>query len=166
MTHVQELMGLYEAQAGERGVELVLVRQAPYISLVADVTMFRQIFMNLLSNAVKFTENGRVEVELSEADGDFILKVRDTGIGVDPKYHGLIFDKFYRVRQGEAGPARQGSGLGLAIVKGLVEAQGGSVSVASMLGKGAQFTVRLPRQPGSSFLLGKQGPARENREGA
>src|SRR5581483_5284765 len=131
----------------ERGLRLTLVKKTQYISLVADVTMFRQIVLNLLSNALKFTPAGEVDVILSEQDGDFILQVRDTGIGIDQAFQTLIFDKFYRVRQPTGAQARQGSGLGLTIVKGLAEAHGGRVIVESELGKGSAFTVILPKQP-------------------
>jgi len=76
--HVKELVTLYQPQAVENGVRLGLVKKNQYISLVADVTMFRQIVLNLISNALKFTPHGEVEVILSEEDGDFILEVRDT----------------------------------------------------------------------------------------
>ncbi len=146
-THVKELVDLYQLQAREKGLQLRLVKKNQYISLVADVTMFRQIVLNLLSNALKFTPRGEVEVVLSEEDGDFILEVQDTGIGIDPSQHGLIFGKFYRVHQPAGTPARQGSGLGLTIVKGLVEAHGGRVMVDSALGRGSLFRVILPKQP-------------------
>ncbi len=152
MAHTTELVTLYQAHAKERGVDLKLTRKAPYISLVADVTMFRQIVTNLISNALKFTPQGMVEVILSEADGDFLLEVRDTGIGIDPKNHKLIFDKFFRVKQPKDFPNRQGSGLGLSIVLGLAEAHGGSVTVESTLGNGATFRVRLPKQPSPTLL--------------
>jgi signal transduction histidine kinase len=145
--HVKELVDLYQPQAAEKGIRLILTRKSNYLSLVADVTMFRQIVLNLLSNALKFTPKGQVEVLLSEEDGNFVLEVRDTGIGIDPKYHQLIFEKFYRVHQPAKSAARQGSGLGLTIVKGLVEAHGGKVTVESEPGKGSNFKVVLPKQP-------------------
>lgn len=145
--HVNELVTLYQPQAAENGVKLTLVKKNQYISLVADVTMFRQIVLNLLSNALKFTPQGEVNVLLSEEDGDFILEVRDTGIGIDSMHHQLIFDKFYRVHQPPGIPARQGSGLGLTIVRGLTEVHGGRVIVESVLGKGSSFKVILPKQP-------------------
>ncbi len=146
--HVKELVDLYQSQAAENGVQLTLVKKTHYISLVADVTMFRQIVLNLLSNAVKFTPKGEVEVILAEEEGNFILQVKDTGIGIDATQQKLIFDKFYRVHQPPGMPARQGSGLGLTIVKGLAEAHGGRVEVRSELGKGSDFKVILPKQPG------------------
>ncbi len=138
--------GPLPAPGCREGGQITLVKEDPYISLVADVTMFRQIVLNLLSNAVKFTPKGEVEVILSEEEGNFILEVKDTGIGIDAKQK-LIFDKFYRVHQPPGMPARQGSGLGLTIVKGLAEAQGGRVKVKSALGKGSVFKVILPKQP-------------------
>lgn len=145
--HVKELVDLYQPQAREKGVKLTLVKKAPYISLMADVTMFRQIVMNLVSNALKFTSQGEVDVILWEENGHFVLETHDTGIGIDPKHHQLIFDKFYRVHQPSGSPPRQGSGLGLTIVKGLSEAHGGKVTVESQLGKGSTFKVTLPKQP-------------------
>ena len=161
MAHASELVALYQAQARERGVDLKLVRKVPYVSLVADVTMFRQISMNLVSNALKFTPSGSVEVVLGEEDGDFLLEVRDTGVGIPPEYQELVFDKFYRVKQGKEFPFQQGSGLGLSIVKGLVEAHGGRVTVESGAGKGSVFRVRLPKQPKPTQWYGgrKEGEA-------
>jgi signal transduction histidine kinase len=146
LAHVSELMKLYESQAREKGLAWTLTKRSPYLSLEADVTMFRQMVMNLLSNALKFTDQGGVEVVLGEEGGDLVLEVRDSGIGVDPKYHALVFDKFFRVHQDGDKPGRQGSGLGLAIVKGLAELHGGSVQLESALGQGAAFVVRLPKQ--------------------
>ena len=145
--HVKELVDLYQPQARERGLKLSLVKKVPYISLVADVTMFRQMVLNLLSNALKFTPQGGVEVVLNEQNGDFILEVADTGIGIAAAYHQLVFEKFYRVHQPPGSPARQGSGLGLTIVKGLAEAHSGKVALESDLGKGSRFKIVLPKQP-------------------
>ncbi len=113
----------------------------------ADADAMRQIVDNLLDNAVKYTPaGGRVRVRV-RAEGDFgIVEVEDTGVGISPKVHTRIFERFYRVdkaRSREVG----GTGLGLAIVKHLVMAQGGSVSVESDLGVGSTFRVRMPSNP-------------------
>jgi signal transduction histidine kinase len=146
-SQVSDLMKLFEAQAQEKGLEWVLNRNSKNLAVVADMTMFRQIVMNLLSNALKFTDHGKVEVALSETAGDLVLEVEDTGLGIAPAHHQLIFDKFFRVHQNTDAPLRQGSGLGLAIAKGLVELHGGAIGLESSLGHGARFTVRLPKQP-------------------
>jgi two-component system phosphate regulon sensor histidine kinase PhoR len=110
----------------------------------ADTDAMRQIVDNLLDNAIKYTPpGGRVSVRV-RPDGDHgVIAVEDTGVGIGPKYHARIFERFYRVdkaRSRELG----GTGLGLAIVKHLVLAQGGTVSVESDLGKGSVFRVRMP----------------------
>jgi signal transduction histidine kinase len=106
----------------------------------------QQIVWNLLSNAVKFTpEGGRVEVALAQ-DGDLArITVSDTGQGISRDFLPHAFERF---RQAESGLTRAhgGLGLGLAIVRHLVELHGGTVSASSQgAGKGATFTVRLPR---------------------
>jgi signal transduction histidine kinase len=99
---------------------------------------------NLLQNAVQYTRpGGRVDVEVRPEDGQAILVIRDTGVGIPRKDRGRVFERFYRVdraRSRETG----GTGLGLSIVKHVVENHGGSVQVDSRLGEGSAFTVRLP----------------------
>jgi signal transduction histidine kinase len=99
---------------------------------------------NLVDNAVRYTrEGGRVDVELSASDGDVVLVVRDTGLGIPQRDLPRIFERFYRVdraRSRETG----GTGLGLAIVRHIVENHGGRISVRSELGRGTSFEVRLP----------------------
>jgi signal transduction histidine kinase/CheY-like chemotaxis protein len=111
-----------------------------------DADRLQQVVWNLLSNAVKFTpDGGRVAVTLEEDDSSFRIEVADTGIGVPAHFVPHAFDRF---RQADGTLTREygGLGLGLAIVKELTELHGGSVAVASEgAGKGATFTVRIPR---------------------
>ena len=99
---------------------------------------------NLLDNAIQYTsEGGEIEVSIARHDGEAVLAVRDTGIGIPSRDRERIFERFYRVdraRSRETG----GTGLGLSIVKHVAENHGGSVSVESELGRGSTFTVRLP----------------------
>jgi signal transduction histidine kinase len=116
-----------------------------------DQARMQQILNNLLSNAIKFTpEGGRVAVAAGrDAEDCLVMRVIDTGVGIAEEDQQVIFEKF---RQGSVGVssgdamAREysGSGLGLSIVKELCKLLGGGVSVASELGKGSTFTVRLP----------------------
>jgi signal transduction histidine kinase len=141
-----EWVKLYRAQAEEKGVELSFECKLRDASLNADLLQFRQMFANLLSNALKFTQEGGVLVEILGNGQWIILKVSDSGIGIDPRYHALVFDRFFRVRQPKGAPARQGTGLGLAIVKGLAEGHGGKVSLQSTLDHGSTFILELPRR--------------------
>jgi signal transduction histidine kinase len=107
----------------------------------------RQILLNLLSNACKFTERGTVSLQVRRTalDGASWIEfaVADTGIGMTPEQMGKLFEEF---SQAEASTARQygGTGLGLAITRKLCCIMGGDVIVASELGKGSVFTIRLP----------------------
>ena len=104
-----------------------------------------QVLDNLLSNALKFTpRNGSVEVRLSASRDYVVLEVADTGIGISAGAQRELFTRFFRT-DAAIEAAIQGTGLGLSIVKAIVDGHGGQVSVESVEGKGATFTVSLPR---------------------
>jgi signal transduction histidine kinase len=140
----EEVFGLYQGQAQEAGIKLAIIKPAQPFVLMADRLQFKQMLLNLLTNALKFTDEGSVTMSLEKNENFLEVRVTDTGIGIDPAYHVLIFDKFFRVRQPEGGSVRKGTGLGLSIAKGLAEAHGGSLAVESALGQGSTFILRLP----------------------
>lgn len=102
---------------------------------------------NLVDNAIRYTRpGGRVAVHLRRSDGEVVLTVADTGIGIPTRDLGRVFERFYRVdraRSRETG----GTGLGLSIVRHVVENHGGTVRVTSELGAGSTFEIRLPVAP-------------------
>jgi signal transduction histidine kinase/CheY-like chemotaxis protein len=120
-----------------------------HANLLGDAVRLNQILINVLNNAMKFTpEKGEIEFTVEELPSikenliPFRFTVRDNGIGISPENIQTIFSPFARdnrdvVRQTE------GSGLGLAITKNLVEAQGGTITVESEIGKGSVFTIAL-----------------------
>jgi signal transduction histidine kinase/ActR/RegA family two-component response regulator len=120
-----------------------------------DAERLKQIVWNLLLNAIKFTpKNGRIAVELRHVDSDLELRVRDSGIGIDPQFLPHVFDAF---RQSDSKTTRThgGLGVGLSIAKHLVELHGGSIAGHSEgTGKGAEFVVRLPISAIISTTLG------------
>ncbi|MBN1284272.1 MAG: HAMP domain-containing histidine kinase [Anaerolineae bacterium] len=110
--------------------------------LTGDEQRIRQIVLNLLSNACKFTEQGEITVRVFRQGEEVVISVRDTGPGIAPKDHEIIFDVF---RQAKSGVRKaEGTGLGLPISRRLAEAHGGRVWVESVLGQGATFFVALP----------------------
>lgn len=110
----------------------------------ADKTRVEQVVTNLLNNAVNNTpEGGRIDVRVRRDNGEALLTVSDTGVGLDPHTAERVFDLFYQVQQ-DAQRSKGGLGIGLTLVHRIVEMHGGTVSVASEgIGKGACFTVRL-----------------------
>ena len=110
-----------------------------------DPARFQQIVWNLLSNAVKFTpRRGAIRLVMERRNSEAVLKVSDTGEGIEPDFIPFVFDRF---RQADSSRSRKhgGLGLGLSIVRHLVELHGGSVSVESPgKGQGSTFAVHLP----------------------
>ena len=118
---------------------------APDLDLIeADPRKVKQVLFNLLSNAVKFTsDGGRVDVIARRANGDAVIAVRDTGIGIAPEDQSRIFEEFQQARR-QSERSREGTGLGLALAKRFVELHGGRIWVESAVGKGSTFTFTLP----------------------
>jgi signal transduction histidine kinase len=107
-----------------------------------DADYLKQLFLALLDNAVKYTRpGGGVEVTADIEDGNAVVRVSDSGVGIAPDDLPHVFDRFYRSRRASPEP---GAGLGLAIVKQIVEMHGGAVRVESELRQGTTVSVSLP----------------------
>jgi PAS domain S-box-containing protein len=132
-------------QAETRGLELVtIVDDDMPQSIVGDQRRLEQILNNLVGNALKFTEEGGVEITISnQGDGHYALKVTDTGPGIPEAARQQIFDAFYQVN-GSVTRKHGGVGLGLSIVQQLTSLMGGQVTLDSEVGQGSTFTVVLP----------------------
>lgn len=152
-----------EFEANNIRLETRLTPTAPWIR--GDATRIAQIIGNLLGNAVKFTPPGAsVEVQLQQENGEAILRVIDTGIGMTPEVIARMFEPFTQDPQSLA-RTRGGLGLGLALVKGLVELHGGTVSASSRgPGAGSEFAIRFPlSDEGQPRADGTAGPERSSR---
>ena len=143
-----EVVDAMEAQARKAGVTLALAVEGEPPELSLEGARIERVAANLVRNALEHTPaGGQVDVTVYAADGHVALRVSDTGEGILEDEIGRIWDRFYRVEKSrKRGPtSADGAGLGLAIVRGIVELHGGSVEVASSPGRGASFTVLLPR---------------------
>jgi signal transduction histidine kinase len=131
----------FREDAARRGIDLCLETGAGLGCIEVDEVKLTQALGHLVSNALKFTPDaGRVTLGVVR-DGDYIdISVTDTGRGVDPVDHERIFHAFAH------GEESQGTGLGLALARRYVELHGGNLTVESDLGRGAVFTLRLPRK--------------------
>jgi CheY-like chemotaxis protein/signal transduction histidine kinase/HAMP domain-containing protein len=161
----------FQHLADEKGIalEIVVTEDAP-TEISSDRKRVEQVIRNLISNAVKFTERGRVTVtfgrpaagiDLSKSGLDagncLAVAVRDTGIGVAPELHKVIFEAF---QQADGGTSRKygGTGLGLSISRELAILLGGEIQLESEPGTGSTFTFYLPRE------AGRPAPARHAAE--
>jgi heavy metal sensor kinase len=120
--------------------------------VLADRKAVQRLLAILLDNAVKYTAPpGAIELRLQEQNGNAIISVCDSGIGIAKEDQERIFERFYRVdkaRSRELG----GAGIGLAIADWIVQQHRGSIAVHSSIGSGSTFVVELPMQPGSAVL--------------
>lgn len=141
---LMELFDAYQVKAKQAGINLKLENDAELPIIEADANRLRRVFTNLLDNALKFSKSeGAITLSTDQTEKDIVVKVKDGGIGIDPKDLPFIFDTFNR---GKGAEKREGFGLGLATVKAIVEAHGGRVLVKSELGNGSVFKVILPKE--------------------
>ena len=116
------------------------------VTVMADRTRLRQLFLNLVTNAIKYTPaGGKVDIGLGLHPDNVTFAVRDTGIGIAAADVPYIFERFWRAdRVRSRMSERGGFGLGLAISQWIAQAHGGRITVQSRLGRGSVFTVVLP----------------------
>ncbi len=138
----QALHEFYQLACEEKNIQLRVVGSG---FIEAEPILFRRAINNLLTNAIKHTkEYGKVNLIATEDENYYIIKVIDTGIGIDPSHLPHLFDRFYRVdysRSKQAG----GHGLGLAIVKSIMELHHGMVDVTSQPEIGTTFRLYFPK---------------------
>lgn len=136
-----EQLGIF---AEAKNVELHY-ENLPEVEVYADPLRLRQVFTNIIENAIKYNvSNGKVFVSIKEEEHNYIVQVKDTGIGIKKEDIDKIFDRFYRAdksRKREVG----GAGLGLSICKWIIESHGGYIKVDSEYGIGSTFSIFLPK---------------------
>ena len=140
------LRGVMKPLVTSSDVQLVFEDPSAIGPLYSDEGKVSQIVRNLVANAIKFTEAGEVRVATEPGpDGQVLISVADTGVGIAAEDQERIFDEFTQV-DGQHRGRREGSGLGLPLCRKLATLLGGSVTVRSTPGRGSTFTLALPRE--------------------
>ena len=139
---IQEAINILSPLSEQKAIKVDFINQSVK-NIMADYQKLQQILFNLLSNAIKFTpEGGNITIKIYEDDKDFILEVKDTGVGIDKKYHNKIFTKFVHLNNLYT-KGQSSTGLGLTITKELVKLHKGKITLESTVNKGSTFKVRL-----------------------
>ncbi len=139
---ITDTLASFELRPKLKSIELGY-RISPNCSkeVVCDADRVVQALCNLVGNAVKFTEQGSVLIQVTASGNRIRFEVRDTGPGIPTDQIQNVFDRFWQAGK----TAHLGTGLGLSIARGIVEAHGGTIGVASVVGEGTTFFFELPK---------------------
>ncbi|SHK59910.1 PAS domain S-box-containing protein [Clostridium cavendishii DSM 21758] len=127
-----------------KGIDLIFDTEIEEMVIACDPDKIERIILNLISNAVKFTKSGgSLFVTMSIRNGNVLISVKDTGIGIPKEKQAVIFERFVQLDKSLT-RRNEGSGIGLSLVKSLVEMHNGKVSIKSEENKGSEFIIELP----------------------
>ncbi len=144
---VTEVVDAMQAQARVAGVSLALRIESEPPLIALDGARIERAVANLVRNAIEHTPPaGSIDVRVACLDHEAMIRIADTGDGIDPADLPHIWTRFYRAdkSRNRSGAMSDGAGLGLAITRGIIQSHGGTIGVHSELGRGTEFTVRLP----------------------
>lgn len=132
----------FESHFEDQKIDFEIETSEGSVLTAYDADKVKQILSNLLSNAAKYTpKGGKVRLSLLADEEHYSIRVSDNGVGIANEHLPLVFDRYYRVQQGQM---TEGTGIGLALCKELSEFMGGGIEVESTLGIGTSFKVHLP----------------------
>lgn len=159
----REVTELFAVVAAGRNVQLTWEGDDPGPTVMGDQTRLTQLLMNLVDNAVKYAAGASVRVLVGQEREHAYIRVADSGPGIPEEHRPHLFDRFYRVDRARS-RTEGGFGLGLAISYWIARAHGGDITVDSVPGKGATFTVVLPLD-GEARASGRNMAARPHNHG-
>jgi PAS domain S-box-containing protein len=142
---VEEAVEWNRALIDAKGHQLTVVHPSEPVLVKADAVRLAHVISNLLGNAAKYTDSGgRIELTIEPAEAEVVIRVSDTGRGLEASELENIFDLFYQLER-TSDRAERGLGIGLSLVRSLVEMHGGRVEVSGEgLGRGSEFSFCLP----------------------
>ncbi|HEY8992412.1 MAG TPA: HAMP domain-containing sensor histidine kinase [Candidatus Microsaccharimonas sp.] len=140
---VHDVVAKNEKMAHEKGI--IITEKSDDIAIKTYPKTITKVLTVLIDNAIKYSADAStIVIEATDHDDDFMLRVKDEGIGISQSDQAHIFDRFYRSDASRT--EHDGYGLGLSIASGLVKQMKGSITVTSKLGHGSEFIVRIPKQ--------------------
>jgi PAS domain S-box-containing protein len=139
----QQVCNDQRVAAQARGLSLALDMADQALPIMGDPDQLFRLVANLVDNAIHYTQQGTIRVATLANEGEAVLEVADTGIGIPEAHLDSIFERFYRTAQARA-MRRDGTGLGLAISKAIVEQHQGTITVQSTVGEGTTIRVAFP----------------------
>lgn len=143
---VAQVVASFEVRAREKGIRLDVRASNISDQMYGDQGQVMRILGNLVDNAIRYTPaGGTIEVATGRDGSAAVIRVTDTGIGIDRAATGRVFERFWRAEPGRGGS--EGAGLGLAIARALARRNGGDITVSSSPGQGSTFRVLLPVRP-------------------
>ncbi len=140
---IQNVLDLSRPFAQSKNLLLTAVVDPDLPEIISDQMRVQQVVINLVNNALKFTEVGSVKVEVFKMNKHIVVKVIDTGLGIEANQINSLFKPFIQIDSGIA-RKHEGTGLGLSISKKLMTMLGGTISVESEPGNGSTFMIELP----------------------
>jgi signal transduction histidine kinase len=144
---IDDVIAVQRAEADQKGIRLSGHMPPDPVRVFADRQRIEQVLTNLITNAINYTDSeGSVSVDLEQEAlspdhpaGRAIIRVRDTGIGIEPELIAQVFEPFFRINEVKAG----GTGLGLTIAREIVHLHQGEIAVESVAGQGSTFVIKL-----------------------
>ncbi|MCD2183634.1 hybrid sensor histidine kinase/response regulator [Rhizobium sp. GN54] len=156
---LESVVEMLSPRAHEKGIEIgsFVSADVPAVMLF-DGPRLRQVLYNVIGNAVKFTPAGGVYLETTLEGDHIVVTIADTGPGMTAEEQARVFEAFEQA--GGVSQRRGGAGLGLAISARILREAGGALTLASELGRGSTFTIRMPAAPTLAPVTGRSGPLR------
>ncbi len=141
---IKEQHKVFERKMNEKSLKFNIISDKNLSDFSGERFRLEQMFINLLDNAIKYTDNGKINIYLSEKRNNVEIIVEDSGIGIKDNHFPRLFERFYVVDKSRSRKIG-GTGLGLSIVKHIVLLHDGNIQVESKVGKGTKFIINLPK---------------------
>jgi two-component system phosphate regulon sensor histidine kinase PhoR len=144
---IETIIQNYQHHFRNKGVSCSFSPAINLPDILMDPDAITDAVINLLDNAIKYSgDNKQIDIHTGKDGTDVYMEVRDYGIGIEEKYQKMVFDKFFRVTQGDLAHKAKGSGIGLSIVHHIMMAHEGKVTLVSKVGEGSRFRLSFPMQ--------------------